>query len=243
MSLLAEALLKDLWPHYATGPKDHMHALGVISVNFNLFETSLIAIFAQPFIRAGVPRDECSRLFGGYSNEQRLDVMRTMYRGRGWSDEARDHIEHLIGYWSACFQNRNLLMHAHLQLPKHSQLLYAFLDPAEAHLSLQKPREKKNWSQYISMRLSLPHLRAIADQMYAGWSYSTDLALALIDNQEPLRGLLDFRRPWPEKPRIPGVIQERRREEPEDEPLLPLPLPELFEAPQEWFLPPAEGEG
>jgi hypothetical protein len=29
------------WPNYATGPKKHLEALGVICLNFNLYELSL----------------------------------------------------------------------------------------------------------------------------------------------------------------------------------------------------------
>jgi hypothetical protein len=35
------------WPSYPTGPKDHLHALGVISLNFNLYEMSLGVFFER----------------------------------------------------------------------------------------------------------------------------------------------------------------------------------------------------
>jgi hypothetical protein len=150
------------WPIYATWSRDHLHALGVASVNFNQFEFSLLAIFAHPFTSAGMPYEDAAKLFGSVSNEKRLEMMQLMFRNPRWDDEVRGHIDHLIEYWSACFQNRNLLMHAH-QLPlKRNEALAAVLLGKVDHLKLQKPANK-DWSKRIYLRLSLPHLRAVAD--------------------------------------------------------------------------------
>jgi hypothetical protein len=46
------------WPAYETGQKEHMHALGVIAVNYNLFERSLFPLFAHHLESAGLSEEE-----------------------------------------------------------------------------------------------------------------------------------------------------------------------------------------
>src|SRR4051794_7397040 len=54
---------EDQWPLYPIGPNPHMHALGVIAINFNLFEASLFGLFSFVLQKAGFSEEGSSALF------------------------------------------------------------------------------------------------------------------------------------------------------------------------------------
>jgi hypothetical protein len=53
----------DSWPRYPTGPEDHLKALGVISLNFNLYEFSLVI-----FLERHLNKEAANLLFGRLNN-------------------------------------------------------------------------------------------------------------------------------------------------------------------------------
>lgn len=210
--------LGDDWPAYATGNVRHMHALGVISVNYNLFENSLYGLFAFPLLRAGILHADSSQLFRRLSNEQRIDFIRRGFTHGEPEDAVKDRIGHLIKYWGACFENRNHLMHSRIRYrPMNERLADALLEKPE-RISFQKP-SKGDWAKLLHMTLDLARLRQLADEMHAGWDFSTDLHLYLLFRDYPQPG--DKPRTLPDKPPLPDPLEALPLEDPKASPPQP----------------------
>lgn len=104
--------LNDGWPLYPTGSPKHMQALGVVSVNYNLFEQGLFGFFGLLVERIGVPDFEAGSFYGQLSNARRVEFLQLYFDKGGKDANVRDAGLHLIKYWNRCFENRNLLMHS-----------------------------------------------------------------------------------------------------------------------------------
>jgi hypothetical protein len=206
------------WPSYETGPEKHMHALGIIAVNYNLFERSLYPLFSHHWER-DLSENERRYLFWTYDNAQRLDAIQFAFKEREGEAEVLDRIDHLATYWSVVSEKRHLLMHSTLykQSPLESVFTFPPIDPDV--LMLSKP-SKDDWATFNVMNLSLPNLRAIADQLHEGVTFARALALYLFRRDRPLRilglgGLGSFvpppgPAPLPDKPPIPRKLKLRQ---------------------------------
>lgn len=197
------------WPRYHTGPEAHMHALGVISVNYNLYENNLFGVFAYPIVfRSRLMRfDACARLYGDLNTETRFKVMRSIFETEDDQD-LRESVDHLIHHFGVCAEKRHLLLHSRIETPLG--VLGDLFDDKET-LSLVKGT-KEDWSKLSSMQLSLPNLRAVADEMHDGNAYCYVLYCFLMgrDGSEPHRVLSPT---LPERPRIPRKLTIRPRDE------------------------------
>ena len=161
------------WPKEDVGPKDHLHALGVISVYYNLFEDALGLLFSN------VARDyETGEfLFRRLNNQERLATLKfyfptaEKYNSIGESiglpgpdRELLSHIEYLISYCSICIENRNILMHS-----RHNS-------PSDSVLSLQKTSKATGAASKLHYyQLSLEQLRGIGDELIRGLHYILDV--------------------------------------------------------------------
>jgi hypothetical protein len=99
----------DMWPlpNYGTGPTKHMHALGVISLNYNTFEAALRFI-----LNLYVPNETTDFFFDQWNNEERCAAIRHFSQREEKDAEVMDRIDHLLKHFSICNENRNHLMHS-----------------------------------------------------------------------------------------------------------------------------------
>jgi hypothetical protein len=95
---------EDYWPlpNYSTGPTKHLHALGVISLNYNMFERGLVAV-----LEFYLDKPTAEFLFDKMSNEQRVGIIRQFARQREKDPVILDLIEHQLLYFGRCFENLN----------------------------------------------------------------------------------------------------------------------------------------
>jgi hypothetical protein len=157
------------WPEYRSGPHDHLHAIGAITLNYNLFERALFSVFSHPFIKAGLTFKENQFLIGTMNIKERLDTIRFMFDEREKDPAVREHAEHLITYFNRCAEKRNVIAHAFP--PKQ--------DDQQEILDLMKS-PKDDWTKINTYRLALTDLRKIADEARIGFRYAVGLALYLM---------------------------------------------------------------
>jgi hypothetical protein len=183
---------EDIWPlpNYAVGPSKHVHALGVISLNYNMFELGLVAI-----LELYVPKAEATRLFDDKTNKQRVDTIRRASRQYEKDTVIVDLIEHLLEFFSICRQNRNSLMHS----KQHFAVSY------EEFLSVEKkPRNADVWNEF---HLTLSDLRRMADEMMEGVFYITDVwRFVNFRDSPPMKAPLQSP-VLPGKPNLPRLLQ------------------------------------
>jgi hypothetical protein len=87
--------------------REHVFGLGLISLRYNLFESALRFILFN-YVQFPV----LDLLYERASNEQRAHAIRTLAKINEFDPETRDHIDHLLTYFSICAENRNILMHS-----------------------------------------------------------------------------------------------------------------------------------
>src|SRR6516164_5492497 len=87
--------------------REHVFGLGLISLRYNVFESSLRFILANYVEPAAV-----DLLFEKASNEQRALAIRTLAKRKEDDRQVLDHIDHLLKFFSICAENRNVLMHS-----------------------------------------------------------------------------------------------------------------------------------
>jgi hypothetical protein len=148
-----------LWPRYSIGPERHLHALGIISVNYNLFEfglASLLEYYASSQVS--------DFFFDRLNNQERLDAIRHFATAQEREPAVLELVEHLISYFSTCNHNRNILMHSK----------YREGDHPDDVLPLEKKAADEP-ARLLYFRLLLPELRRVADQIMRGVTFLSDI--------------------------------------------------------------------
>jgi hypothetical protein len=147
----------DTWPQplYKSAPPKQLHALGVISLNFNLLEASLYVLLEQ-----FMPPSAVAHFFHEMSNEKRLHALRQFSESNADPDVA-ERVEAVCNYFAICAENRNLLMHSRIDRLR-----------SEDHISLTKMGKRG------SFRFDVPieSLRRIADEMWRGIEFTFGFA-------------------------------------------------------------------
>jgi hypothetical protein len=164
---------EDIWPKpaYETAPPKHLHALGVISLNFNLFETSMYVLLEQ-----FMPESAVAYFFHEMSNEKRMSALRAFSQSHADPD-ITERIDSICTYFSICAENRNLLMHSRIEQLRSADLL-----------SLTKMGK----SGELSFDLPLGILRRVADEMWMGIKFTFDFAKHLAALRESLTSLVNI---------------------------------------------------
>ena len=158
-ALREELMTAPDWPSYETGPPDHMHALGVISVNYNAFEGAFFALFRHHIVRVGLDIDVAWNIWSKLQGGPKQDCLKSVFEKHEKDPEIFGHISHLLDYFNVCDQNRNTLLHAvHTGLSSGSDL------------DLRK-NIRGDWSTIYAFKVSRVVLRRIADEMNAGTDY------------------------------------------------------------------------
>lgn len=151
--------------HHLNVPPGHLHALGAISVNFNLLESSfyfLLELFA--------PKSTVDYFFWELNNEERVRMLKHFSQVN--ADPAiTERIEAACDYFRACFQNRNLLMHSRVGRATSSEALSLASTRRQGELQFDVP---------------LATLQRVADEAWVG----VEFCLALADYIESFRGAL-----------------------------------------------------
>ncbi len=183
----------DIWPlpNYSTGPTKHLHALGVVSLNFNMYERGLMA-----FLEFYLDKPTAEFLFDRMSNELRVATIRYFSAAREKDPVILDLIEHSLLHYGRCFENRNILL--------HSKQYFAI--SLEQVLSLEKKPKGKT---PMTFHLGLPDLRRIADDMMDGVFFVTDIwrVVDFRDNPPKERRTPTFLTPsLPDKLQLPDIL-------------------------------------
>jgi hypothetical protein len=184
----------DQWPlpNYMPGPAKHVHALGVASLNFNMYEAA-----QQVFLEFYLEKVTAEFLFDKMQNEQRQAAIRHFVGKSEKDPEIRELIEHSLAHYARCFDNRNILM--------HSKQYFAV--SLESVLSIEKRPKGKRAA--LTFHLQLDALRRIADEMMDGVFFITDIwrVVDFRDRDPKDRRTATFQTPaLPDKPPLPKKL-------------------------------------
>jgi hypothetical protein len=152
---------EDRWPLpvYNPGPSPkHLHALGVISIIFSRFQSSLEVLFLDRAGRNGVDSEIAKRHYFSLSEERRIDAIRIVFASET-DPNLKALIDNLLDYYMWCQHCRNQLLHSEYYPPA--------LSPLKDEVVFSK-RVSKSSSKTGYIKLSLRELRYIADKIRAG---------------------------------------------------------------------------
>jgi hypothetical protein len=157
------------WPSYIVGPKEHLYALGVISLNFNLYEYSLIVFLEQHF-----SKDVAAFLSDKLNNVERSQLIR-LVMNKDIYPSVIDEVEYILRHFSICADNRHTLLHS-----RPNPLLNVF--GQQQTLALEKFKRGEP-EKILAFRLDIGELRRTADEMHAGFAFMIDLWRYFFDRE------------------------------------------------------------
>ena len=182
--------LGDKWPSYAIGSDKHVHALGVVAINYNRLEIALDRILNMYL---DLTRETYCFIFDAL-NENSLQALFKLCVNKDEGDPAlREHLIYFIGCYEVCAQNRNTLMHANVDDEKSTDEFIAL-----AKASRNKPHITNE------MKFSVAQLRAAADEMSELFCYAAELYRFMLvrERRESRAVFADPQAPLP--PALPG---------------------------------------
>lgn len=156
--------------HHLNVPPGYLHAIGAISVNFNLLESSfyfLIELFA--------PSSAADYFFWELNNAARLQMLKHFSQSN-MDVEIAERLDVASKYFRTCFENRNLLMHSRLGGISSSELL--------SLATMKKQGE-------LRFDLPLATLQRIADEMWVGVEFIARLTNHIERTREALCEMIE----------------------------------------------------
>lgn len=148
------------WPTYLVGPAEHLHAVGVLSAVFNLYEDEFFDLYLHKANLKGVPYDVTSKSYFSLQEHQRLELLRTVFKACESDDRVLTLVDNLVAHFNWCSNVRNNVIHAQ---PYPSPLFFK-----EARLSLIKRHSKRNPAFRYGF-FSLEEVRSFADRTREGF--------------------------------------------------------------------------
>ena len=183
--------------------EQHMHALGVIGVNYNDLEHILYLLFHY-FLndyQSQVP----AVLFAQLSNERRLFYMKNFSKSYH-SGTQQTAIDGFLDGYAICAYNRNVLMHSSIPDAMDVMKLAESADPV---VVLHKRSQGNHSSISRIENITVTKLRQIADEMAAYETFGFNLYLFLLAQRTGGTLKIDGKeeRPTlPEKPPLPAKL-------------------------------------
>ncbi len=149
----------DPWPAYATGPKEHLHALGALALNFNLYELSLLTFFEQYM---PLMKPVADYIFEQMSNEARVGLIQRLAELYEADDATKSEIRFALMHFQTCAENHRSLLHSRLQVT------------AQDVLGLERSA-RADPGRTLPFGLPLGDVRRVADEIMAGVNFVLDL--------------------------------------------------------------------
>lgn len=147
------------WPSYFTGRRDHIHALGVISLSYSAFERDLFTLYGHhPGIK-GMPRELVEKYWSSQNEASQVKSIREIFKMYEIDPAPLEFVNKLMDYFDWCSHTRNQLM--------HSEYYPSLFGGKPDKLYLVK-RGSKTKPAPVYITLSVDQLRDIADRIDHG---------------------------------------------------------------------------
>lgn len=191
------------WPSYAVGSDKHIHALGVVAINYNRLEMALDRLL---YMYLGASREPYCYVFNALNDPSRQALYKLCVNKEEADHALRDHLIYFVECFRVCAQNRNILLHSNVDDEKSTDEIIALA---------KAPRDKPHLTN--EMAFSLTQLRRTADEMWAIFSYAAELFRFIrIREREEDRAIFADPQPppppsLPDKPDPPTSLAEKHQ--------------------------------
>lgn len=151
--------MTEAWPSYFTGRREHIHALGVISLSYSAFERDLFTLYAHHPGVKGMPRELVEKYWSAQNEASQVKSIRDIFQMYETDAAPLEFVDKLMDYFEWCSHTRNQLM--------HSELYPSLFGGKPDKLYLVK-RASRTKSDPVYITLSVEQLRDIADRIEYG---------------------------------------------------------------------------
>jgi len=194
-------------PGYNPGPRDHLHAIGVISVTFASFQASLDALYRSQAVRQNIPEALADLSYFALSEDKRIEAIKIIFATSEKDAGVIAAVENLLAYFRWCRDCRNHILHAERFPPS--------LGGNPAFLYLVKKMGKQS-PKYGYMKFSIERLRYIADKIRKGVVQSAEIHLHLRVRGQPVEKVSAPYKPYVSGP--PAALEIPKYIEPTEKP-------------------------
>jgi hypothetical protein len=195
---------EDRWPlpRYNSGDHFHLHALGVIALQFAQFEASVDALYLTRTSHKKWPGELVRLYYFELNEEKRVEAVKSFFQAHEKDSSVLSVVFNLLEYFRWCRNCRNQLLHAE-QYPAGFGA-----KPGVLHLT-KRVSKKSDKSGYLKM--TVPELRDIADKTRAGIVQSAEINIYLRFRGQPKHKIpseyLAFLEALPEKLVVPQSLE------------------------------------
>jgi hypothetical protein len=189
----------DTWPlpAYNPGSRDHLHALGVISIMFAGLQASVDSLYSRYASIAGHSLAQIETDYFAHSEEDRVKIAKALVRRL---DEDKDFIsafENAFDFFNWCRRARNIILHSERYPP-------AFGGKRDELHMVKWTKAPPRKPQYV--KFTVAQLRGIADNFRIGVIQSAELSMHLRYRGTPIARVPDAYKPFAPKPPRPLKI-------------------------------------
>lgn len=163
-------------PSYYVGTDSFVHAIGILSANYNLLEFQLMRLFKVYTINHPIAS---TLLFNSINNHNRLTIIKIIAPDSSHPLRVRNRVVEFCKGFNGCATNRNILM--------HSQMIPIIQDDGTYEVQFKKMPNKPPFEENIYAP-SIDELRAIADAVKRFEQFGHKLFMHIV--QEFERSLL-----------------------------------------------------
>lgn len=144
------------WPSYRIGPKDHLHAVGVLVAAWNQIERTYSAFFQL------ILPWENHKIFEVLGNDSRWHMINDLVAARVDPDEA-EAVRFFLKCAAICKENRNAVAHAEIDNPYKGDIIRLMKG-----LNKERTATREYW-------FTLESLRAMADDCFLTSTYGLNV--------------------------------------------------------------------
>ena len=178
--------------------KEHVFGIGLISLNYNLFESTL-----QYIMWRYTSIETTNFFFAKWSNEDRTAAIRHFAGQSEKEPEVLDRIDHLMTYYAICAENRNILMHSRQSLVEET--------PGPGFLSIEKRLKDRTGGKNV-FHLDIDEIRQVSNEIVDGIVFCLDIDTYLRDRNSLNRLMSGVAQvpALPSKPPLPHKLDPHR---------------------------------
>jgi hypothetical protein len=199
----------DTWPlpRYNPGSRDHLHALGVISITFANLQASIDSLYRQRATSAGHSSQQIESDYFKLSEEDRIKAAKALIRRLDKQDrEFVKSVENVLDFYNWCRKCRNIILHSERYPP-------AFGGKQDELHMIKWTKSPPRKAQY--MKFTVVDLRRIADNFRSVVVQSAEINMHLRFRGTPIEKVPDPYKPYAPKPpkllKIPHALKPTDR--------------------------------
>lgn len=185
-----------VWPEYPPGPHAHVYAIGVLSLNYNELEETLLYLLRH---LSSSPDELIALIFEKTPTNVRIQLLQKVIDLSGVDQDTKDVLDHFIKAYGICTNNRGLLAHSRI---------WAYRKRDNAAIAAKRTRKSgEEWTYEFPLTL----IRRVADEIhfwrgYGSYLYAYLNRLSLSRKKLPEGARLVGPTTLPEKPPLPDDL-------------------------------------